>query len=392
MAKQTKSVVKDRTRVLAFVLIVIMLASTIGFAASAATVSDVAANHWAYDAVQYALNNGVIGYTSGTYFSPENPAARWVVVQALGKQLGVNAPQTSTGFNDVPQSAPYSGYVKWAVDNGITNGTSTYYFSPDADVERVAVCLFIVRYCNRFGIPISNSTSSPFTDIGGCTSEGREAIGRLYNSGIINGKTATTFDPTGKVTRAELAQILYNINYEYLVVAIARISGLGTWSITTGSGTSQQLYVKWHNGLGSHECANSVSAGVAYWDATGYVQNVSMGSAATAAYKHTVRSWSSWEGWVGTTNSKKWAAGTGSQVQAGTTNIISAETSYNPSFTTYFSYWGDAFKRCLVAHEMGHALGFGHSANSLTVVMRDGNPALPRLTYYEYKGMKLLYG
>ena len=108
-------------------------------------------------------------------------------------------------FGDVPTDAWYHAPVLWAVENGITNGTSGDSFSPDDKCLRAHVVTFLWR---AFGCPEPITTNNPFTDV----NEGDffyKAVLWATESGITNGLTATEFGPTATCNRAQVVAFLY---------------------------------------------------------------------------------------------------------------------------------------------------------------------------------------
>ena len=91
---------------------------------------DVPASAYYYDAVYWALDEGVTNGTSATTFSPNNACTRAQMVTFLWRSEGKSAPQSAMDFTDVATGAYYFDAVAWAVENSITNGTTAVSFSP----------------------------------------------------------------------------------------------------------------------------------------------------------------------------------------------------------------------------------------------------------------------
>ena len=109
------------------------------------------------------------------------------------------------GFTDVPSGSFYYDAVNWAVDKGITNGTSTTTFSPDNACTRKEVVTFLWR---AFGSSEPSTSSTPFTDIRS-TDYYYKAVCWAVKSGITNGMTASSFGPDIVCTRAHVVTFLY---------------------------------------------------------------------------------------------------------------------------------------------------------------------------------------
>ena len=106
--------------------------------------TDVNVGDYYYDAVLWAVANGVTTGTASTTFSPELPVTRAQAVTFQWRAAG--SPVVSGGsFEDVPADAWYANAVAWAVANGITNGTGGGIFNPDMEVSRAQAVTFLYR-------------------------------------------------------------------------------------------------------------------------------------------------------------------------------------------------------------------------------------------------------
>lgn len=108
--------------------------------------TDVAEGAYYYDAVLWAMENGITEGTTETTFSPDAPCTRAQIVTFLWRSEGKPAPQSAMGFTDVAAGAYYFDAVAWAVENGITNGTTTTTFSPSSSCTRAQIVTFLYRY------------------------------------------------------------------------------------------------------------------------------------------------------------------------------------------------------------------------------------------------------
>ena len=106
--------------------------------------TDVSTSDYYYDAVLWAVANGITNGTSATTFSPDMAVTRAQAVTFQWRASG--APAVSGGsFDDVAADSWYAGAVSWAVANGITNGTGSNTFSPDVVVSRAQAVTFLYR-------------------------------------------------------------------------------------------------------------------------------------------------------------------------------------------------------------------------------------------------------
>lgn len=169
---------------------------------------DVAQNVYYFKPVQWAVFKGITSGTTADTFSPDATCTRAQAVVFLWRAAGSPAPENrNMPFTDVADGTYYHDAVLWAVETGITSGTSATTFGPDATCTRAQIVTFLWR---AQGIPAVNGTS-PFTDV---------AESAYYNTpvqwavkyGITAGTTATTFDPDANCTRGQIVTFLYR-NY-----------------------------------------------------------------------------------------------------------------------------------------------------------------------------------
>ena len=107
--------------------------------------TDVNAGSYYYDAVLWAVENGITKGTSDTTFSPNMTCSRAQIVTFLWRSEKSPAAGTANPFADVKSTAYYAGAVLWAVRDDITKGTTNTTFSPDADCTRAQIVTFLWR-------------------------------------------------------------------------------------------------------------------------------------------------------------------------------------------------------------------------------------------------------
>ena len=123
---------------------------------------DVPADAYYYDAVLWAAENSITGGVDDTHFAPNATCTRAQAVTFLWRAAGSPAPKSSENpFTDVKAGSYYYDAVLWAVENGITNGTSDTTFSPNADCTRAQIVTFLWR---SQGSPVADAVN-PFTDV-----------------------------------------------------------------------------------------------------------------------------------------------------------------------------------------------------------------------------------
>ena len=123
---------------------------------------DVATGSYYEDAVDWAVENGITQGTDDTHFSPDGICTRAQAVTFLWRAAGSPAPRSRTmPFTDVPAGSYYYDAVLWAVENGITKGTSETRFSPDDTCTRAQIVAFLWRSEKS---PAAG-TANPFADV-----------------------------------------------------------------------------------------------------------------------------------------------------------------------------------------------------------------------------------
>ena len=107
---------------------------------------DVATGSYYEDAVDWAVGNGITQGTDATHFSPDGICTRAQAVTFLWRAAGSPKPETRTmPFTDIPAGSYYYDAVLWAVENGITKGTSDTTFSPNMTCTRAQIVAFLWR-------------------------------------------------------------------------------------------------------------------------------------------------------------------------------------------------------------------------------------------------------
>ena len=107
--------------------------------------ADVPAGSYYYDAVLWAVENGIAKGTSDTTFSPNMTCSRAQIVTFLWRSEKSPAAGTANPFADVKSTAYYADAVLWAVKENIAKGTTNTTFSPDADCTRAQIVTFLWR-------------------------------------------------------------------------------------------------------------------------------------------------------------------------------------------------------------------------------------------------------
>ena len=155
--------------------------------------------YWAY-----AHDPQITKGTSATKFSPESDVTRAQAVTFLWRAMGSEKAGKPAAFTDVPEDAYYADAVAWAVEKGITTGTSDEHFSPEATCTRAQIVTFLWRLAEK----AKAGKAATFTDI----PEGAyyaDAVAWALENQITTGTSAQRFSPEAPCTRAQIVTFLY---------------------------------------------------------------------------------------------------------------------------------------------------------------------------------------
>lgn len=144
-----------------------------------------------------------------SHFAPKASCTRAQVVTFLWRAAGRPEPSGSVKqFSDVPKNNSYAycyDAILWAVENGITKGTDATHFSPNATVTRAQFVTFLWRYA---GEPAPKNMSCGFNDVDANAFYYKAVLWAVEN-GVTTGKTATQFAPGATCTRCEVAAFMF---------------------------------------------------------------------------------------------------------------------------------------------------------------------------------------
>ena len=166
--------------------------------------SDVSTSAYYYEAVKWAQEKGITGGVGNGLFGPNQPCTRAQIVTFLWRAAGSPAPKDMSSFADVPADAFYAKAVAWAVENGITSGTSDGKFSPDATCTRAQSVTFLYR---ASGAP-AVSGSAAFSDVV-ADAYYASAVKWAEKSGITGGIGGGLFGSDNNCTRAQIVTFLF---------------------------------------------------------------------------------------------------------------------------------------------------------------------------------------
>ena len=164
---------------------------------------DVSSDAYYADAVAWAVENGITSGTSDTTFSPDAACTRAQMVMFLWRAAGSPKATSSNPFTDLQTDAYYYDAVLWAVEQGITSGTSATTFSPDVTVTRGQTVTFLYR---ANGSPAVSGSS--FADVS-ADAYYANAVAWAVAEGITVGTGNNTFSPDADCTRGQIVTFMY---------------------------------------------------------------------------------------------------------------------------------------------------------------------------------------
>ncbi len=173
--------------------------------------ADVSSDSYCADAVKWAVENGVTNGTTATTFSPNAACTRGQIVTFLWRAAGSPAPKTTVNpFTDVAADAYYAKAVLWAVENGITNGTTAATFSPDAPCTRAQAVTFLFRgaIANGLEAVTLQELISGFSDAASLPGYAVSAMNWALANGIVQGNGGALM-PNNTCTRGQIVTFLY---------------------------------------------------------------------------------------------------------------------------------------------------------------------------------------
>ena len=181
--------------------------------------SDVAADIWYADAVDFVTSRGIMSGTSETTFSPDAPATRGMVALII-KNINGTDEKVYWSYLDVPEDAWYADAAAWCSDKDIMEGYGNGYFGPDDSITREQLISTLYRYAQYRELPNLDTTGvellkyGDYGDISGYA--GGPMQWALKNS-ILSGRDNNLLEPKGVATRAEIAQIIRNFMVFYTI-------------------------------------------------------------------------------------------------------------------------------------------------------------------------------
>ena len=165
---------------------------------------DVPNNAYFYEAVKWAVKNGITTGVGNNLFAPEQPCTRAQIVTFLWRAAGSPEPKgAASGMTDVVSGSYYEKAVAWAIENGITTGTTTTTFSPDATCTRAQAVTFLAR-----ALKAKAASAAEFSDVP-TGSYFADAVAWAAANGVTEGIGGGLFGSDNDCTRGQIVTFLY---------------------------------------------------------------------------------------------------------------------------------------------------------------------------------------
>ena len=167
--------------------------------------TDVPSGAYYEDAVIWAVKKGITSGTSATTFNPDGSCTRAQAVTFLWRAAGSPEPKSAAmPFADVPAGSYFEKAVLWAVENGITKGTSDTTFTPDASCTRAQIVTFLWRANGSHAV----SGNSAFSDVA-ADAYYAAAVAWAEKNGVTGGIGGGLFGSDNNCTRAQIVTFIY---------------------------------------------------------------------------------------------------------------------------------------------------------------------------------------
>ncbi len=195
---------------LAAVMMVTLLAVN-AHAASANKITDYgdAYGHWAYEALTWAVDNGVMVGTSGDKLNPDGYLTRVQMAAMIDRLFGTYKSADISRYTDVPRGSWHYDYIAQAVHMGTFAGYSSSRMGPENNITREQAIVVLAR---TICLPSAgNSALARFPDRNQVGAWAADSVAAMVERGYVSGYNDGRLNPKGQITRAEMAQIMCNI-------------------------------------------------------------------------------------------------------------------------------------------------------------------------------------
>lgn len=173
--------------------------------------TDVDSSRWYYDSILFVIREELMVGLDGQHFGTNTPVTRGMLVTILYRHSGDDADYENP-FADVPEGRYFSKAAAWAANCGVVTGITSTSFAPNQNITREQTATILFRYAALLGLDTTQASDlSGYTDVNSISRYAYPAVAWANAAGIMTGRTATTLDPGGTATRAEVARMLMRL-------------------------------------------------------------------------------------------------------------------------------------------------------------------------------------
>ncbi len=201
-------------RTLSSLLAAVMLIGLFAVNAHAANANKItdygdAYGHWAYEALTWAVDNGVMVGTSGDKLNPDGYLTRAQMAAMIDRLFGTYRSADISRYTDVPRGSWHYDYIAQAVHMGTFAGYSNHRMGPEDNITREQAIVVLAR---TVCLPSAgNSALARFPDRNQVGAWAADSVAAMVERGYVSGYNDGRLNPKGQITRAEMAQIMCNI-------------------------------------------------------------------------------------------------------------------------------------------------------------------------------------
>ena len=209
--------------------------------------------HWAEPAIKWTVENNLFYGNDRQGFGPNKKITRGEFISVLFRLTGQKAENyLNTYFDDVHQGEYFQGAIEWGRRNNVVAGYGDGKFHPDDTLTREQEAAILRRFNNTMNFKFEGVGRKTFADEGRISDWAKEDVRTLQVQGLMTGNQYNQFMPKKQITRAEIAQILYNMNNRVIGTRSTQFNTNATTttgsSPTTSSGTRYQGILPTNNG------------------------------------------------------------------------------------------------------------------------------------------------
>lgn len=211
-----------KKRLISMALVLVMVLSLLPasvLAVNAEDFTDLKADAWYYEGIEFVVDKGYFNGMSDTEFQPKTEMTRAMFVTVIARVEGAEIDNSvESSFPDCKSNVWYTGSVEWAAENGIVTGYEDGNFRPNGNVTRQEMCTIMDRYiewrCEQTGEEhVTDGEDIVFTDEADIAGYAKEYVQNCVAYGLVEGYPDGSFLPRNNSTRAEVATVICRLDW-----------------------------------------------------------------------------------------------------------------------------------------------------------------------------------